>query len=102
MRTHSAMHVLGGVIWNEYRVLSTGNNMEPLKGRIDYEFDPLPEGFAEKIEAAHPGHGKAFPIKARHKRGVTAWVEKPGRIVRGESCRLHVPPQRLYPHLGRA
>ena len=52
MRTHSAMHVLGGVIWNEYRVLSTGNNMEPLKGRIDYEFDPLPEGFAEKIEAA--------------------------------------------------
>ncbi|MEZ5245581.1 MAG: alanyl-tRNA editing protein [Acidimicrobiales bacterium] len=52
MRTHSAMHVLGGVIWNEYRVLSTGNNMEPLKGRIDYEFDPLPEGFAEKIETA--------------------------------------------------
>lgn len=52
MRTHSAMHVLGGVIWNEFRVLSTGNNMEPLKGRIDYEFDPLPEGFAEKIEAA--------------------------------------------------
>lgn len=52
MRTHSAMHVLGGVIWNEYRVLSTGNNMEPLKGRIDYEFDPLPEGFAEKIELA--------------------------------------------------
>lgn len=52
MRTHSAMHVLGGVIWNEYRVLSTGNNMEPLKGRIDYEFDPLPEGFAEKIQVA--------------------------------------------------
>jgi misacylated tRNA(Ala) deacylase len=52
MRTHSAMHVLGGVIWNEYRVLATGNNMEPLKGRIDYEFDPLPEGFAAKLEAA--------------------------------------------------
>lgn len=52
MRTHSAMHVLGGVIWNEFRVLCTGNNMEPLKGRIDYEFDPLPEGFAEKLEIA--------------------------------------------------
>ena len=52
MRTHSAMHVLGGVIWNEHRVLCTGNNMEPLKGRIDYEFDPLPEGFAEALEAA--------------------------------------------------
>ncbi len=51
MRTHSAMHVLGGVIWNEYRVAATGNNMEPLKARIDYEFDPLPEGFAERVEA---------------------------------------------------
>lgn len=51
MRTHSAMHVLGGVIWNEYRTLSTGNNMEPLKARIDYDFDPLPDGFAERIEA---------------------------------------------------
>jgi misacylated tRNA(Ala) deacylase len=52
MRTHSAMHTLGGVIWNEFRVLSTGNNMEPLKGRIDYEFSPLPDGFVEKMEAA--------------------------------------------------
>ena len=50
MRTHSAMHVLGGVIWNEYRRFSTGNNMEPLKARIDYDFDPLPEGFAERVE----------------------------------------------------
>ena len=54
---------------------------------------------AEKIEEAHPGHGKAFPQKARNKRGVTAWVEKPGRIETGETCRLHVPPQRLYPHV---
>ena len=52
MRTHSAMHGLGGVIWNEHHVLCTGNNMEPLKGRIDYEFDPLPDGFAEALEAA--------------------------------------------------
>lgn len=50
MRTHSAMHVLGGVIWNEYRSLATGNNMEPLKARIDYEFDPLPEGFAKRVQ----------------------------------------------------
>lgn len=50
MRTHSAMHVLGGVIWNEYRRFATGNNMEPLKARIDYEFDPLPEGFAQRVE----------------------------------------------------
>ena len=54
---------------------------------------------AELIEKAHPGHGKAFPQQAQNKRGVTAWVEKPGRIEMGETCRLHVPPQRLYPHL---
>jgi MOSC domain-containing protein YiiM len=54
---------------------------------------------AEKIEDAHPGHGLAFPKKAQQKRGVTAWVEKPGRITVGEKCRLHAPPQRLYPHL---
>ena len=54
---------------------------------------------AEKIEAAHPGHGTAFPKKAVHKRGVTAWVEHPGTIRLGDRCRLHVPPQRVYPHL---
>lgn len=54
---------------------------------------------AEKIEAAHPGHGLAFPMKARQKRGVTAWVERIGQIALGDRCRLHVPPQRLYPHL---
>jgi misacylated tRNA(Ala) deacylase len=50
MRTHTAMHVLCGVIWNEYGVPVTGGNMEPLKGRMDFEFDPLPDGFAGRIE----------------------------------------------------
>ena len=30
MRTHTALHVLCGVIWNEWRVPVTGGNMEPL------------------------------------------------------------------------
>lgn len=50
MRTHTALHVLCGVIWNEWRVPVTGGNMEPLTARMDFEFDPLPEGFAERIE----------------------------------------------------
>lgn len=54
---------------------------------------------AEKIEAAHPGHGLAFPKKAVNKRGVTAWVEHPGPLTIGAVCHLHVPPQRPYPHL---
>ena len=53
---------------------------------------------AEMIEAAHPGHGKAFPAKARHKRGVTAWVERTGRLSVGDRCRVHIPPTRPWPH----
>jgi misacylated tRNA(Ala) deacylase len=51
MRTHSAMHVLCGVIWNEYGKAVTGGNMEPLEARMDFEFDPLPDGFATTIAA---------------------------------------------------
>jgi misacylated tRNA(Ala) deacylase len=50
MRTHTALHVLCGVIWNAYRVPVTGGNMEPLSARMDFEFDPLPEGFGPRIE----------------------------------------------------
>jgi misacylated tRNA(Ala) deacylase len=50
MRTHTALHVLCGVIWNEWRVPVTGGNMEPLSARMDFEFDPLPEGFAARVE----------------------------------------------------
>ena len=51
MRTHTALHVLCGVIWNEWRVPVTGGNMEPLSARMDFEFDPLPEGFGPRVEA---------------------------------------------------
>jgi misacylated tRNA(Ala) deacylase len=50
MRTHTALHVLCGVIWNEWKVPVTGGNMEPLAARMDFEFDPLPEGFGPRIE----------------------------------------------------
>jgi misacylated tRNA(Ala) deacylase len=69
MRTHTALHVLCGVIWNEYKVAVTGGNMEPLSARMDFEFDPLPEGFGETIErrvneelaAARPIHVEFLP-----------------------------------------
>ena len=50
MRTHTALHVLCGVIWNEWGKAVTGGNMEPLAARMDFEFDPLPEGFGPRIE----------------------------------------------------
>lgn len=50
MRTHTALHVLCGVIWNRWAVPVTGGNMEPLSARMDFEFDPLPEGFGQEVE----------------------------------------------------
>ena len=50
MRTHTALHILCGVIWNEWRVPVTGGNMKPLSARMDFEFDPLPEGFVGRVE----------------------------------------------------
>lgn len=49
MRTHTALHTLCGVIWNEWGKAVTGGNMEPLEARMDFEFDPLPEGFAPTV-----------------------------------------------------
>jgi misacylated tRNA(Ala) deacylase len=58
MRTHTALHVLCGVIWNEWGKAVTGGNMEapppdgsaPPRARMDFEFDPLPEGFGPRVE----------------------------------------------------
>jgi len=50
MRTHTAMHVLCGVIWNEWKVPVTGGNMEPLSARMDFELPEVPEGFAARVE----------------------------------------------------
>ncbi|MEM7286346.1 MAG: alanyl-tRNA editing protein [Actinomycetota bacterium] len=49
MRTHTALHILCGVIWNEWGTAVTGGNMNPLEARMDFEFDPLPEGFSERV-----------------------------------------------------
>ena len=50
MRTHTALHVLCGVIWHRWGKAVTGGNMEPLSARMDFEFDPLPEGFGPEVE----------------------------------------------------
>jgi misacylated tRNA(Ala) deacylase len=45
MRTHTAFHILCGVIWRDYKASVTGGNMEPLKGRMDFEFETMEEAF---------------------------------------------------------
>jgi misacylated tRNA(Ala) deacylase len=52
MRTHTAMHVLCGTVFRDYAALVTGGDMEPLKGRMDFEFDRLQKELVAVIEAA--------------------------------------------------
>ncbi|MGE4566981.1 MAG: alanyl-tRNA editing protein [Acidimicrobiales bacterium] len=50
MRTHTAMHILCGIMWRDEKRVVTGGNMDALSGRMDFEVDQLPEGFAQHIE----------------------------------------------------
>ena len=50
MRTHTALHILCGVVWRDYKASVTGGNMEPLKGRMDFEFPSLSAELRDEIE----------------------------------------------------
>ena len=50
MRTHSALHVLCGVIWRDWGASVTGGNMEPLAGRMDFEFETMHADLVAEIE----------------------------------------------------
>lgn len=52
MRTHTAMHILCGVIWRDYGASVTGGNMDPLRGRMDFEFETMRAELVEAIEQA--------------------------------------------------
>ena len=69
MRTHSAMHVLCGVVFRDFGALVTGGNMEPLEGRMDFEFETMSKELVEvientvnkEIEAGHSILAKVLP-----------------------------------------
>jgi misacylated tRNA(Ala) deacylase len=50
MRTHTALHVLCGVVWRDYGAKVTGGNMEPLRARMDFEFETLRAELVHEIE----------------------------------------------------
>ena len=52
MRTHTAMHILCGVVWRDYGAQVTGGNMDPLKGRMDFEFETMRQELVAEIETA--------------------------------------------------
>ena len=69
MRTHTAMHILCGVIFRDYGASVTGGNMEPLKGRMDFEFETMQRELVDEINAninvevtnAHPVSWRELP-----------------------------------------
>jgi misacylated tRNA(Ala) deacylase len=52
MRTHTAMHILCGVIFRDYGASVTGGDMQPLKGRMDFEFETMRAELVHAIETA--------------------------------------------------
>lgn len=51
MRTHTAMHILCGVVWRDYGASVTGGNMDPGQSRMDFEFASLTRDLISEIEA---------------------------------------------------
>jgi misacylated tRNA(Ala) deacylase len=52
MRTHTALHVLCGTIFRDYGALVTGGDMQPGKGRLDFEFETMRGELVREIEAS--------------------------------------------------
>ena len=53
MRTHTAMHILCGVVWRDYGAQVTGGNMDPLKGRMDFEFETMQQELVDRDRSRH-------------------------------------------------
>ena len=50
MRTHTALHILCGVIWRDYSASVTGGDMKPLSGRMDFELEEMSVDFSKEVE----------------------------------------------------
>lgn len=51
MRTHTALHVLSGVVWRDFGAKVTGGNMEPGEARMDFELEGISVEFGREVES---------------------------------------------------
>ena len=51
MRTHTALHILCGVVWRDYGAKVTGGDMRPGQARMDFELEQMSAEFADEVEA---------------------------------------------------
>jgi misacylated tRNA(Ala) deacylase len=52
MRTHTAMHILCGVIFRDFGAQVTGGDMDLKQGRMDFEFESMTRDLVDGIEQA--------------------------------------------------
>ena len=50
MRTHTALHILCGVVWRDYGAKVTGGDMQPGTARMDFELETMSAEFAHDLE----------------------------------------------------
>ncbi len=66
MRTHTAMHVLCGVVWKDFGAQVTGGNMGVDRARMDFELEDLSEERVQHIEGrCNDVIGEARPVNWR-------------------------------------
>jgi misacylated tRNA(Ala) deacylase len=64
MRTHTALHVLCGVVFRDYGASVTGGDMDPLEGRMDFEFETMHRDLVEEIQKnVNDEIAKAHPVR---------------------------------------
>jgi misacylated tRNA(Ala) deacylase len=64
MRTHTALHLLCGVVFRDYGALVTGGNMDTAEGRLDFELrDFTPELAQQIVDAVNAEIAAARPIE---------------------------------------
>ena len=51
MRTHTALHILCGVVWRDYGALVTGGDMQPGRARMDFELENMSAEFADEVQS---------------------------------------------------
>lgn len=65
---------------------------------VDMLNEPCQQVAATIAKAGHE-EAKRFRSAAKGRRGVTAWVEREGKLRLGDEMVLHVPDQRVWAHL---
>jgi misacylated tRNA(Ala) deacylase len=66
MRTHTAMHILCGVIYRDYGAHVTGGDMDITQARMDFEFESMSAELVAVIEAAvNKEVEKNLPIRVK-------------------------------------